>query len=467
MPEPKRFFRVLDSKRYIITSAQNNTDAHGLFFQTLKVAAAHLKAELVVIPYRYKNPTSLAESRKTDAYWWDPLVVPYLHNVRKKLNPNLVLAADVKIQPTASSPLTGFESLTGAESCIIGAPKMQLRSVPVPSGRYPKILSTTGACTVHDYSDTKAGKIGAFHHYLGALMVEIKGKHFWIRQLNADRIDGSFIDLDKHYTAAGVTAAPPALALVMGDTHERVHDPEVDRAKFGSGGIVETLNPEKLIWHDLSDGETVNPHEKDDPFIAEAKRKAGKANVEAEVRDAVEFLKARSKGRQSVIVHSNHNDFLRRWAVRSDFRHVGGNAGFLLKTQLMMWESAKREPNGPTYADPFVFWVKEMGGGDNVRCLSPNESLVIGGNECGNHGDRGPNGAKGSLKNFSRLGSKTVVAHTHSPGIEEGATMVGTSSYRRLQYQQGPSSHQNADCVIYANGKRALIFIIGTEWRGV
>src|SRR5206468_12365404 len=127
--------------------------------------------------------------------------------------PNLVLAADVKTQPTASSPLSGFESLTGGESCILGHTKMQLRSVPVPTGRYPKLLTTTGACTKPNFTDSKAGALGKFPHYLGAVLVELDGKRFHLRQLNADRLDGSFIDLDTLYTPQGVRRAPPAKAL--------------------------------------------------------------------------------------------------------------------------------------------------------------------------------------------------------------------------------------------------------------
>ncbi len=463
-PPPKRFFRVLDSKRYIITSAQNNTPVHAGFLDTLKVAAKHLDAELVVIPYRYKNPTSQGESNQT--YWWDTALVPYLHNVRKKLNENLILCADVKIQPTASSPLTGFEALTGAESCIIGAPKMAFKAIAVPSGRYPKILTTTGACTQSDYSDTKAGKIGAFHHFLGAVVIEIQGKTFHLRQVNADRLDGSFTDLDKHYTPTGVEQAPPALGLVMGDTHVRVTDLAVDNATFFQpGGIVETLNPQTLVWHDLIDGETTNPHEVGNPFLSEAKRKAGRQDVKAEIQEVVEFVNKRAKGRAAVIVDSNHHDFLARWMIRTDWKQDLKNAVFYLETALATLASAKMGPGGAEYSDPFPYWLKKLGVGTNARCLGPDESFKIAGIECGMHGHRGPNGAKGALKNLSRLGSKTITGHSHTPGIEEGAYAVGTSTPRRLAYAHGPGSWLNTHCVVYATGKRALITIIDGAWR--
>lgn len=465
-PPIPRFARSLDSKRYLITSAQSETDVHEEFLATLKVAAKHLDAEIVVVPFRYKNPTSRAEqSKQANVAWWDESLTPFLFNIRKKLCPNLVLAGDVKISPTASGPLTGFESLTGAESCIIGHPKMQLRTVPVPSGRFPKILSTTGACTVKNYSDTKAGKIGAFHHYLGALVVEVRGKWFQLRQVNADRTDGSFTDLDKHYTPAGVTDAPPALALACGDTHVRVTDKQVDRATFGPSGIVETLQPETIVWHDLVDGETTNPHEVGNPFLAEAKRQAKRQDVREEIAQVVEFANVRAKGRKAVIVDSNHHDFLARWVIRTDWRQDLKNAAFYLETAAAMLKSAKVTERGAEYDDPFAYWIGKLGADANVRCLKPGESFTVAGIECGMHGHQGPNGARGSLKNLARLGAKVISGHSHTPGIEEGHYQVGTSTPRRLNYTHGPGSWLNTHCVVYASGKRALLTIIDGAWR--
>jgi hypothetical protein len=82
------------------------------------------------------------------------------------------------------------------------------------------------------------------------------------------------------------------------------------------------------------------------------------------------------------------------------------------------------------------------------------------------HGDKGPNGARGSLKNLRGVGVKSIIGHSHSPGISEGCYQVGTSSCLRLDYNAGPSGWLNTHCVLYANGKRSLINIIGNEgWR--
>lgn len=462
----KRFTRALDGvRRFIITSAQNATPVNVLFFGALQLAAEAMGAELIVVPYRYKNPTGWQSEHEKESEWWDALVEPYLFNTRKKLCDSLVLAADVRIQATTSNPLSGFESLTGAESCIIGHSKMAFRSVPVPQGRYAKTLSTTGSCTERNLSETKAGALAKFHHFLGGLVVEVDGRGFHMRQINADRSDGSFIDLDKRYSVDGVEAAPPALALAMGDTHVRFTDKAVDRATFGEGGMVDVLNPAELIWHDTLDGYEVNPHHIGNPFIAQAKFQA-RQSVRAEVEEAVRFVCERSKGRRSVIVPSNHDNFLARWVVSANWKDNPANARFYLETAMAMLDSVKMGEGGAEYADPFRYWVEKLKGSANVLALKTDESHTVGGIEVGLHGDRGPNGARGTLKNLSRLGARVVTAHEHAPGIEEGNYKVGTSTPRHLEYTHGPSSWQNTHCAIYASGKRALITIgEGGKWR--
>lgn len=460
-----RFARALSAQRYLITSAQNATPVEPQFWAALKVAAKHLGAELVVIPLRYKNPTSVWSAQQEREDWWADEVLPFLFNQRKKLGPNLVLVGDVKIQPTATRPLSGFEALTGAESCIIGHPKMQFRSVPSPTGRFPKILSTTGSCTRRNFTDTKAGKLGAFHHYLGAVLVELDGKRFHLRQLNADRQTGEFIDLDTLYSPRGVRPAPPALGLVLGDTHARFADPAVDAATFGPGGIVDVVKPGKVVFHDLLDGYSVNPHHEGNPFIAAAKGSACMGGVLEEIKHAVQFVAERCHGRQAVIVPSNHDNFLARWVISTDWRQSPANARFYLETALAMLKSTRMTAGGTATADPFKYWVDKLKGRSPIRCLEADERFELGGVECGLHGDRGPNGARGSLRNLSRIGARVISGHSHTPGIEEGHYQCGTSTPLKLEYNRGPSSWLNTHCVVYANGKRTLITIVDGQWR--
>lgn len=459
---PLKFHRKIEGKRFIVTCSQNATPVDDNFFASLRTFCAKESAELIVVPIRYKNPTSRWTESQENAEVWVPEVTPYLFNQRKKLHKDLMLVGDVKTQPTASSPLTGFEGLTHSESMILAHTKIQLRTVPTPAGKKAKIMTTTGACTVPNYSDTKAGKLGAFHHSLGAVIVEVEGSNFFLRNVIAAK-DGSFVDLDKEYRPDGSChPAPRALALVTGDTHRAQMDKKVERATFGPGGMVEGLNPEYLVFHDLHDGQAVNHHERRDPFAQIALREKDAHRAEKEVREDIEWLKKVGAGRKVRLAAANHNDFLSRWLRDVDWRTDPDNSEFYLESALELVRAVKR---GDPVPDVFAHWVERLKGEHDIRCLDRRESLELGGNELALHGDLGPNGARGSRMNLRRIGAKTVIGHSHSPGIEEGCYQVGTSSKLDLGYNQGPSSWAHCHCVVHANGRRQLLFVWNGKWR--
>lgn len=462
--ENPRFARKLSGiKRFVITAAQNATPVHDGFFASLRNYCDYNDAELVVIPLRYKNATSQWSDSQENAEVWDVPLVPYLYNQRKKLNDNLVLVADVKTQPTAMTPLTRFDSLTGPESGIIGHTKIQMKTVAVPAGRYPKLLMTTGAVTVKNYTDTKAGKVGEFHHSLAAVVVEIIGKKFFVRHVIATK-DGSFIDLTREYSPNGISTADPALALVFGDTHRAFIDKKVEKCTYEKGGMVDVLNPEHLVFHDLHDGYATNPHHRDNPFSAIAKRQASMHLVRDEVIEDVKWLTKVVGKRKGVVVSSNHDDFFARWIMDTDWRREPDNAEMYLETALEMVRSVTMTESGAERVDPFVYWVEKLKGKAPITCLGRSDSFTLGGVELSLHGDQGPNGSRGSRTNLRRIGVKTIVGHSHSPGIEEGCYQAGTSTPLRLEYNTGPSSWLQAHVVLYANGKRALLPIIDGQW---
>jgi hypothetical protein len=86
--------------------------------------------------------------------------------------------------------------------------------------------------------------------------------------------------------------------------------------------------------------------------------------------------------------------------------------------------------------------------------------------ELGMHGHLGPNGVRGTARNLSAIGTRSVVGHAHSAAIYQGVYQVGASSYMRLEYNAGPSSWTHSHVVIHRNGKRQMIHILGCRWRG-
>ncbi len=457
---------IQGATRFIVTAALNATPVDPVWWKILQTMARNKGAELLVIPMRYKNPTSEWTGSQSNEEHWVDEVRPYLWNQRVALNKNLTLLADIKIQPTASAPTNGADAIAGASSAIIGHTKLEMRSIAAPSNAMAKVFTTTGACTVANYTDSRVGHIAEFHHSLSAIMVELQDSKFHLRQLHYDAKTQSCTDLDRRYYPDEASGpAPRALALVMGDTHVRFIDPLVKEATFAPGGIIDTLRPECLIWHDVLDGHSCNPHHGANPFHKLAKRNADRDDVRAEVLEALTFIRRHTPpDTQSVVISSNHDDFLRRWIERTDWREDPTNAEFYLETALEMVKQTRLGDGGTEYPNPFALCVNRMDWA-NVRALDTDESFVLGGVEMGMHGDRGPNGARGSIKNLRRVGIKSIIGHGHSPGINEGAYQAGTSTRLRLEYNHGASSWLNAHVVLNADGKRQVILIIDGNWR--
>jgi len=453
------------TQRFILTSAQNATPVIKTFWASLLRCRDYYKAHLSVIPYRYKNPTSRWTGSQNNAEYWVQEVREYLCNTRRNINKNLVVLGDVKIVPTARDPLSGFEGFTGAESSVIGHPNLAFTTVPTPGHLMAKLMTTTGSCTQLNYGDNRAGRNGEFQHVTGAVLVEVEGDKFWLRHLNANK-RGEFIDKDKIFTPSGVYPAPRPEALVNGDAHVRKMNWDVDK---GVKIIMETLRPKRQIWHDLFDGATCNPHEDKDYFVLLAKMKAGKLNVADELNETVQYVVDRTpEGCQSIIVDSNHDAFLKRWIEDKNWKQAGLNGGTYLELAKYMWDSTHMSKTGDEIVpSPFKYWVDKFGH-PRIRCLREDESYAVKGIELGMHGHRGPNGARGSLKNLVKIGVKFVIGHIHGPGIRFGGYAVGLMAKLRQGYNKGPSNWLHTMCLVHGGlcaGKRQLITIIdGRPW---
>lgn len=469
-----------DTNVFLITWAQNNTEVHKGFWAALGACQQHRDADLMVIKGHYKNPTSSGDEVKQDyhEHWADEVMVAGLWNKAVDLCPILTVLADYRVQPTAQRPLTGLDSVTAGKSGILGHPKLEMRCIPTPQNKLPKQMQTTGACTVQNYSHSKAGKKGEFHHTIGAVIVEIRDDVFHMRQINACR-DGSFIDLGTEYFPDGSWQdAPRALALSMGDWHAGFTDPAVIDATFNDkDSIISVLRPKVLIWDDVLDQYGRNHHHRFKPFIGIAKIKDegvwDRNNLRNEVEAACEELNYFTSHANnvvgekvvSVVKASNHDDALTRYIDERNWKNDPVNAEFYLETALEMARLTKMTPSGADYPAAFPMWGAKLCDPEYVTFLGRRGSYMIGDIECIFHGDIGINGARGSIVSFAKIGVKTIIAHSHTPGIVHGCYQVGTSTLLDLEYALGPGSWSNTHCAIYGNGKRALITIIDGEWH--
>ncbi len=446
------------TKTYIITWAQNATAVDKPFWACLQSFRRARRAQLVVIPGRYKNPTSRWEAARENEEIWADEVMPFIKTTRGALGPNLRCYADIKIQPTAAVPLSGFEVFLGRTSGIFGHPKRQLAVVPT-STRSPRVMWTTGACTVKNYSDTKAGKRGHAHHVIGAAVVEVEddGTYF-VRHVTKGRSDGSFIDLDTRYTADGTEPAPRPASITAGDWHSPNANPE---AVAATRDMVRTMRPKWLVVHDFLDFRVRNHHDRN-KRSAYANREKLVATEVTQACDELETVASWCPDVEVAVVRSNHDEAFERWLEEADVRTDPANAPYYHA----VWARAYHEYNR-TGRFPDLFELEYRGTrkrNGKVRFLRRNESLKLAGVEHGFHSDKGPNGARGSLLAFSKLGCKVNIGHGHSPGWRDGAVMAGVMKLDH-GYNGLPSSWLVANIVTHEDGKRQLVICIRNKYR--
>lgn len=439
------------AKRYIITSAMNGTPIFKEFFDNLLSYAGTLAAEVYVVAMRYKNPTSIFTDRAKDV--WAKELTPYLDANRHDIHKYVSVMSDVKIQPTAEDPLSSMEGLSGGKTCVFGHPRVHMKFLPVLKGSNPKIMMTTGSVTMPDYTDSKSGKKGEFHHTFGFVIVEIKNDEtFFIRQVTANS-DGSFIDIDKMVSEGHITQAPAPLAMVLGDIHQ---------AKLTSGSIhrmkrvISELKPDVVVMHDVFDGESVNPHESNNPIKRHDIYKSYRNRLSDELSRSVRFISnIANMVRLVVITRSNHDDFLDRYISDVDWRKDIANAETYTELASVLLSGKAKKGLFPYIVESKL---------KSVRCLDIDESFLVADVELGHHGHIGANGSKGSPNQFRKLSTKLVTGHTHSPMRMDGHSVVGCQELDH-GYNIGMSNWWISDVIINADGKRQHLIYFDNEFK--
>ena len=434
-------------KYFLITWAQNNTPIHKQFFENIKAYAAHIDGDIHVIAGRYKNPTSIFIDKKED-YWADE-VLPYLDANRHDIHPYLSILSDVKTQPTASGPLSSIEGISHENSCIIGHPRVHMRVIPVLEGYKPKVMWTTGAVTVKDYTDSKAGKIGEFHHTLGFVIVEIKDKKvFYCRQVTATD-KGDFCDLFHQVKGGKVTRVESADTVVLGDVHVGEVDPAIMKL---TEEILDRFKPKSTMVHDVFAGYSISHHDAKDPFKQYRKEVNGTNVLKKEIDNMLEWIKRMQK-HNLVIVRSNHDDFLDRWLASTDWKHNVKNSLEYMEYAKVLLED--RAPNGII---PYI--IKQNF--PKVKTLGLSDRYSRHSWELAQHGHVGSGGSRGSIRQFKNWSTKSITAHSHSPGRMDGAVVVGTMTHLRVGFNVGASGWMHAHGLLHHDGKvQHILFIEG------
>ena len=376
------------------------------------------------------------------------------------LNSNLYIST-IKLSAKHIDPITGLDRIGQKNgSFIYASPKQRLRAVAVSNEKLPHVLMTTGAITkpnynTKNYMSERTGYIANNDHVMGGLIVEIENDEiFHYRQVQANK-SGSFIDFGIQYKKDGTTKAMAPEALVMGDWHSGSTDPTAKAAWFD---IVEKLKCKRLVVHDGFDGFAINHHERENRIIRALRAMEGRDNLKKEIEEYAQDLREMSElVDEVVLVKSNHDDFLDRWLMTGKYTDDPVNHRYALDVAAAMLDGY----------DPLKWAIEqtEIVENDNLTWLERDDDYLIAGIQLGAHGDKGSNGARGSLMAMERSYGNSVTGHTHSPEILRGAWQVGTTSLLKLSYNEGPSSWFHTSCLVYSNGSRQLINSVEGNYR--
>ena len=445
--------------RFLITWAQNNTPIHGKFFDNIKAYAGFIGADIHVVAGRYKNPTSVFQDN--DQEFWCGDLIPYLDAGRHNIHKYMSILSDIKIQPTAVNPMSGLQGVSGINSCVFGAPKVQMEMIPVleGEGNKPKMMLTTGAVTLMNYTDSKAGKNGEFHHTYGFVIVEIKDDEtFYVRQVTADDKTGAFTDLCYRVDNSEINKVNSLAAAVLGDIHYGSHDQTLINLTHE---LLDKIVPDNVILHDVFDGLSINHHNIDDAYVQYGKEIHNTNSLQKEIDEMIDGLKLFEKYKKVVIVRSNHDDFLDRWLKNQDWKKqpTAKNHKLYMKYSAMLLEQFEKDMYNVKGVIPEIINTAFP----NFITLRRNDSYRIKNWELSQHGDQGTNGSRGSLNQFRTLNTKIVVGHYHSPGRKDGALAVGTSTKLRLGYNFGASSWAQAHVLIHNDGRAQHITFVNDE----
>jgi len=429
-------------RRYIISSAQAASPVNLKFLNNIEAYAKFIDAEIGIIATRYRNPTSIF---KEEGDVWDERTHKYLTALEQELHPDVVLLANLKIQATSPNPTNGLELMGDHASLIVGSPRIEMRSIPVLPNQKQKFIYSTGSVTIPNFTDTVAGGKAAVHHSYGFVIVEIEDDNIvHLRSVSASE-DGSFNDLIFRVQDEVVTKETVE-CLVWGDSHfaqkeERVT--EAFRNLCGDLGVITS------VLHDVWDSQSVNTHNLKDPIVQHQLMKEGKDDLKKELEQMYKELDWFEENmKETLVIGSNHDDMLDRAMTQGDWRDNLKNAEIFV--EMLALKLAGIANDGI-----IAYYINDCY--SKIKALGVNDSYIKYDVELALHGHKGANGSKGNIQGFSKLSTKTIIGHSHSPSIRWGCYQVGISCQMQHGYNKGLSGWAYAGVTLNKHGKRQMI----------
>lgn len=451
-------------KRFVITTAVSGQLLHEGFFLSMKKYCEENNAKMLILPSH--DP---AHNLDNEIEWmFDPLIVAEdIIFEEASLNSNIFIS-EIRVTAKQINPVTGLGEISQQRgSFIFASPKQSLEFDAVSANKLPHARMSTGACTLPNYKSSRGNSLrtsylATFQHVMGALIIEIEDDNIYhFRQIQCAK-NGSFCDLGWEYSPESKRKVTPK--LVMGDYHAGEHDDVTVEAWIE---LIQKLGVQEVVFHDMFNGASVNPHEEDDIMLRAERARKGLNVLENEIViasnefDRILGLPTVTKG---VVVKSNHDDMIDRWLRKGKYAKDVVNYEFatILAANLI---SSSQKGDKKDFFKTGLEIAKNPKNANKIKWLSVDEDYLVGGIHLGAHGDKSANGARGSIKGLAKSYPKCVIGHSHTPGIFKGAFQVGTTSLLRLGYNKGPSSWVHCSCLVYDNGQRQLINAIKGRWH--
>lgn len=477
----ERLPRAGQVKRYILTCAQDMTHLHEEAWANLLGLAEYYDAKLIVSTLKYaKNALGQGaraknNDREAEADDYPEEIREYIDNNRRDLTDRLTFCGELNIIPTAARPLSGMEGYTFRKSTIIPHPKVAVQSVASMKGEGVKLLYTTGTVTMKNYIKRKEGFRAEHFHTYGGLLVEIDAKGSWWCRHLIHGPDGRMYDLDVYAEGGDIYDTERVAAITWGDIHASILEPWVADVQWGTkGSMLEVLRPMEQHVHDIIDFSARSHHTRKDPHAVYESYRTGNWELTRELKltATVLFAHIARPWCQTYVVNSNHDRHLERWLKEMDWRDDPVNARNILALNERILRSIDE---GDKKFNVLEFALRHNYPGHpvpttTIKFLAEDESHILlsdheGGIECGLHGDRGVNGAKGTVAGIAKTDRKTNMMDKHSVAWIDNTICGGTSGNLRPGFNHGLSSWTHADIITYPNATRTIVSPYNGKWR--
>lgn len=440
--------------KYVITSAQLEARPNKELLRNMESYAAENDAKMLVLPIR-------GQSVKDERLHPDLASHPDITFINRNYNINdNFKISNYEIRPQQINPLTGLKRFAqGDKSFVFGSPKQHLEYVANSYDDIPKAIMTTGSLTQPRYNErVRTGRIAKQDHQYGFVVAEVEdNKHFHFRQVRALK-NGSFTDLMQNYKKGEMTTASRIPALVVGDLHPYDTDPVHEAATFNQ---IQELNPDHVFLHDTFNGISISHHYKNNNIEYFRQSQEQGLNLEEELKFTAskiqEYLGVMRSDSKLHIVASNHDEWLYRYLDEGRFIRDKGND--LIASKLY---TATLEGKNPLKAGLEMFMPEYK----NLDFIERGDGFKLRGFELGHHGDLGSNGGRGSKRSIEEANGKSITGHGHSAFAFRDTYRVGTSTFKRLRYNQGGYSNwTNTNAALYDNKTVALLNTINGNWK--